>query len=231
MFADPRYTDPDFMQRKDLQDEVHEALDELTEYVRRLVPHHEQEEEMIYHQRCLSMWGYCPIVLSFLRKQKAHLLKKYHKRVQIDKTIALAKSGGGNDLEKWAFVTIGFDDKKYKPEDYLGIMTAGLEKLKKRTFHTEFHAVLEKHRRADDGKIYIHHHIHALMKTEAPKSKILQYCHEIFKNNIAGKNFIDIKTHKDNVGSYAQKLEYIEGNKQESKLECVELDRQWRGSA
>lgn len=101
--------------------------------------------------------------------------------------------------------------------------------LSNRTFHREYYSVLEKYRRADDGNIYIHHHIHILIRTDVPKSKIIQYCMEVMSKHIGKqRNFIDVKQPKDKIGSFEDKLRYIRGQKTAKKMECVELDKKWR---
>jgi len=66
------------------------------------------------------------------------------------------------------------------------------------------------------------------VKCELSKSRIIDRVFATVKKVVKSKNFVDVKGYKDNCGSYAQKLKYINGDKTEHKLECVQKDSIWR---
>lgn len=130
----------------------------------------------------------------------------------------------------WLFITIGFDDKVACPADMKRIIKK-VKQMKGMKWES-FRYVHEKHRKDKDGKIYHHLHTHILARTPYPKSKLLQYlypktCKSFLEPVVAGKNFVDVRTPKDG-DTFSGKLRYIEGDKTESKLECVALDVSWR---
>lgn len=122
--------------------------------------------------------------------------------------------------KKWFFVTIGFDDSIITP---IGVKDA-IDKLDGIKGITVTHMVAEKHRRNPDGELYIHHHIHMLVDTDYPKSKVIQYVFQRVKKYVGSSNFIDVK----NDGDRERYEKYINGEKQTGKLDLVEKDRLWR---
>lgn len=125
---------------------------------------------------------------------------------------------------KWYFITVGYDDSNITVDK---IRSYSLKVANLKYFMDPFY-VNEKFRKNDKGEIYIHHHTHFLVKCELPKTKVIQYVYQAVKKVVASPNFVDVKSYKDKVGSYEQKLAYIQGDKKQEKLECVELDRTWR---
>jgi len=127
---------------------------------------------------------------------------------------------------KWYFITVGYDDK---------IITETLirkysQRIATSAYFDSCEYVNEKFRKDDKGNIYIHHHTHFLVKCDLPKSRLIDRVFATVKKVVQSKNFIDIKGYKDNVGSYDDKLKYIRGDKIESKMECVLMDREWRNT-
>ena len=130
----------------------------------------------------------------------------------------------GEDDFNWYFITVGYDDSNINEEKIRNYS----QKVANSTYFSEVEYVNEKYRKNDDGEIYIHHHTHFLVKSDLPKSRVVDRVFGTVKKVVASKNFVDVKTKRDNVGTYADKLKYIKGDKTQSKLECVALDRQWR---
>lgn len=127
----------------------------------------------------------------------------------------------------WKFITIGYDDKKITVAN-MRIAAQKVFALRKAEY-SFFRYTHEKFRKDDNGKIYEHHHTHFLVKTKLSKSKIIDLIYKTcIKNYICSKNFIDVKQQCDRVGTFEQKLDYINGVKQDSKMNCVEMDRKWR---
>lgn len=130
-----------------------------------------------------------------------------------------------NSNRKFFFLTVGFDDK---------VITVPKIKEAVSRLHdikgvevSEY--VVEKHRRDVDTKqIYIHHHLHAIVYTDFPKSKTVDYIFQKFSGKkfqvVAGKNFIDLKREQP-IENY---IKYIRGDKTEEKLECIKKDKEWR---
>jgi len=146
-------------------------------------------------------------------------------------TEVLKENKFSSETDGWMFITVGYDDKVINP--------LLMKKCVKQIFDikgmkwTEFNYVHEKYRRDEKGNIYEHCHTHILARTPYPsKSKLLQYmfpktCKSKFSAYVSSRNFIDIKTARDG-GTYSQKLLYIQGQKTDTKKECVELDKTWR---
>lgn len=127
----------------------------------------------------------------------------------------------------WMFITIGYDDKIITPSKMLW----AVEKIKKigKMKYTFFRYVHEKFRKDDKGVVYEHHHTHILIRTAAYKSDFIDQAFRFLSPLINGqKNYIDVKLPKDKVGNFTSKLKYVEGDKQQTKLECVALDKIWR---
>lgn len=149
--------------------------------------------------------------------------KQWKDRMDDAKKLVISDLGTKN--EKWYFITVGYDDKTITDEKIIKFSTKVAE-LK--YWEGDIYYVNEKYRKNPNGEIYIHHHTHYLVKTNLTKTKVIQYVYQAVKNGISGQNFIDVKTYKDNLGTYEQKKKYIQGDKIESKMECIELDRKWR---
>lgn len=126
----------------------------------------------------------------------------------------------GNSNRKFFFMTIGFDDSK--------ITISGIKdsicKLKELKDIDLGEYVVEKFRKDDNGKIYTHHHIHCILYTDKPKSKVIQFVYQKLKKYIVSSNFIDLKREQP-IENY---LKYISGDKRDEKLECVQKDNEWR---
>jgi len=122
--------------------------------------------------------------------------------------------------KRWWFVTVGFDDKTITDSR---IKTCHESVIKMDGFIFNKWSI-EKFRKNDDGRIIIHHHIHYLVYSDYPKSKVVQYFFQKCKKYIASKNFIDVK----NDGEFERYEKYLDGHKTETKMECVEMDKQWR---
>lgn len=217
----------EFIVNRNLIPDIDYAVDKTRTFFRKCYVGDELEFKLSILGSPLEMWGPCPAVLLCHEWWQSAAIRDFKRRELFEREIKDLKTSSSQN-KKWMFVTIGFDDKMYSESEYYGIMMDCVQRLQKRKFHTDFQYVIEKHRRDASGQIYVHHHVHILMVTDEAKSKVIQYCFEVFKKHIAGKNFIDVKTEKDRVGTFEDKIRYINGDKQSSKLECVELDRQWR---
>lgn len=146
------------------------------------------------------------------------------------------------DLGQWIFMTVGFDDKT-NIDGYIMLSMArkicnvNLKKGQPLFISGIFN--LEKHRKDEKGKNYIHHHAHFLLNlaehTRPGKiaelvfkvSGLRQYCKE--------QNFIDVKTpnakdYKKRAQPYPVCDNYINGLKSGEKAECVGADILWRQS-
>lgn len=127
--------------------------------------------------------------------------------------------------QSFYFVTLGFDDKELVDEEYVGKLMRKFSKdiYSIKNIETKMH-VVEKHRYDNLGKLYIHHHIHLICESAYPKSKVIQFFYQKFKKYIASTNFVDVRKETDR-----DRFEkYIRGEKQDSKLPLLELDREWR---
>lgn len=125
-----------------------------------------------------------------------------------------------NSNRKFYFMTIGFDDKTIT----VPLIKESISKLKELKDIDLGDFVVEKFRKDDKGNIYIHHHIHAIVYTDKPKSKVIQYVYQKLKKYISSSNFIDLKREQP-VENY---IKYIAGDKRDEKLECIEKDMEWR---
>lgn len=124
--------------------------------------------------------------------------------------------------KNWFLLTVNFNDKVITIPTLIIAHAKVLE-----TAGIEFHGhVIEKFRRNEEnGKIYIHHHIHYLIKTDYAKSKVAQFIFQKVEHyGVDAKHFIDLSIK----GTFETKLKYIQGDKQQSKMECVQLDDAWR---
>lgn len=163
-----------------------------------------------------------PSVNRMMWKQYRHILICAARQADL---VKLVKSHiSGTTGFKWYFITVGYDDANITVDNIrkYSQKVAMLPQFEMPVY------VNEKFRKNDKGEIYIHHHTHFLVKCELSKSKVIQYVYQAVKKVVAGPNFVDVKSYKDNVGSYEQKLAYIQGEKKQEKLECVDLDRTWR---
>lgn len=139
-------------------------------------------------------------------------------------SLALAKDlqivGKSQTKKKYYFVTIGFDDNTIT----IPAIRNTLKRLNEVSGLELDSIVAEKFRKDNNGKIYEHHHIHALYNTDFAKSKVIQYIYQKVQKLVQGKNFIDVK----NEQSFESYKQYILGNKTSTKLECIQLDKIWR---
>lgn len=155
-------------------------------------------------------------------REYRELMILYERRDEIVKRVSRDTAGIGQI--KWYFITIGYDDRFITPS----IMKRMGDIISSKDYFTDVMFVHEKHRRDASGNIYIHHHTHFLVVCNLPKTRIIDRLYATVKKYVSSKNFVDVKSYKDNVGSYEQKVNYIEGNKTHDKMECVKLDDIWR---
>jgi len=139
---------------------------------------------------------------------------------------ALAKEVRSMNIEgfQWYFITVGYDDENItvdKIRKYSGAVATA-------PYFDDVKYVNEKFRKNDKGEIYEHHHTHFLVKCQLSKSRVIDRVYATVKKVTKSKNFVDVKSSKDNCGSYIDKLKYINGEKQYKKMECVEKDIIWR---
>jgi len=139
---------------------------------------------------------------------------------------ALVKEVRAMNIEgfQWYFITVGYDDDNItvdKIRKYSNLVATS-------NYFDDVKYVNEKFRKNDSGEIYIHHHTHFLVKCSLSKSRVVDRVFATVKKVCKSKNFVDVKSSKDGVGSYQDKLKYINGQKTESKMICVEKDIKWR---
>lgn len=148
------------------------------------------------------------------------------KRQAEERRIVMNDLHGVNpEAMKWYFITIGYDDKIVTPH----LINKYCQRVIESNYLTEVRYVNERYRKDLSGNIYIHHHTHILALSELAKSRIIDRVYSTVKTIVGNKSFIDVKGYKDkNVGTYQSYQKYINGDKTESKLECVRLDREWR---
>jgi len=125
-----------------------------------------------------------------------------------------------NGKKNYFFITVGFDDKIIT----IPSIRKCIKSLGEMKDINLYSIVAEKYRKDNEGKIYEHHHIHLLVKTDYPKSKVIQYTFQKVAKFVQGKNFIDVK----NEQTFEHYEKYINGDKKIEKLECVEMDKKWR---
>lgn len=157
-----------------------------------------------------------------LRRIYDEILVRREKR-KLEKLI----SATGVKAAKSFFVTIGLDDKQFTKQNERERILAILSRLTNIKDINVDKYVVEKHRRADNGSIYIHRHIHCKITSDFRKSKIIQYVFQKLNTKanayVSQKNFIDVKPWIEDIHD-----EYLDGNKESKKVECVEMDRKWR---
>jgi len=139
---------------------------------------------------------------------------------------SIAKEVRSMDVDgfPWYFITVGYDDENITVDKIRKFSQA----VATSKYFDDVQLVNEKFRKNDQGEIYIHHHTHFLVKCELSKSRVIDRVFATVKKVVKSKNFVDVKGYKDGCGSYAQKLKYINGDKTEHKLECVQKDILWR---
>lgn len=125
----------------------------------------------------------------------------------------------GDKKRKWFLLTVNFDDKTITIP---GIKDAHSKIKEIKDIQFLAHSI-EKHRRNDLGKIIHHHHIHYVIQTNYPKSKVIQFVHQKLKKYIT-RNYVDVSCN----GTIDTALKYVSGDKQDSKKELVQLDKEWR---
>ena len=163
----------------------------------------------------------------YFRKLSRNIIIFNNKKNQIRKEMTDLIREIGDNTRKWYFTTIGYDDENITIDKIKGYT----KKLLCKEHFRNVELVNEKHRRGEDGKIYIHHHVHILFESDLPKSKIIDRIFDLVNKSVKSKNFIDVKGYKDKDlkgRTYESCLKYIKGDKQKSKTECLELDRNWR---
>lgn len=139
-----------------------------------------------------------------------------HKELEAD-----IKKIQGNKKKNIFLITVNFDDQTVT----VPIMKEAHQKFLQIQTHEYLGHVFEKHRRDEKTKqIYIHHHIHYVVMSDYPKTKVLQFVFQKLKKYVGGINFIDVSKHP----TAETAMKYIDGNKEQSKMECVEKDRSWR---
>ena len=154
---------------------------------------------------------------------------------QIDLKIATATTQSHIALEcdmksirkpkkNWFLVTVGFNDEEIKGREPVILQQAHKKILDIAGMEFLGHSI-EKHRKDKNKKIYIHHHIHYVVKTDYAKSKVIQFFFQkVSKLGVSTKNFIDVSQN----GTIETALKYVSGDKVDEKMECVALDIKWR---
>lgn len=113
------------------------------------------------------------------------------------------------------FVTIGFNHQTWS----VSKCCKAIEKIISMEWIISCKANFELHR--ENGE---HPHIHFLLETKEPKSRILDklFRPKYVKDLVLSKSFIDVKPAQEH------HRKYIELDKQTDKLEYVQKDREWR---
>lgn len=185
-------------------------LDEMMEAVNLITERHEITQHII----SIDKW-----ILYYERAIRG-LVRRFNERALITKKLLSLNT----ENFKWFFITVGYDDKIITPDlirKYsLKVATAS------KFYDVEY--VNERFRKDDAGEIYIHHHTHFLVKTDLPKSRVIDTVYATVKKVVSAKNFVDVVGPRDKKGTYEDKLKYVRGEKTQSKMECVLLDREWR---
>lgn len=131
----------------------------------------------------------------------------------------------GNDICEYMFITIN-PDPKYNLS--VRAMYDKLCKLCKSTRIIEYLFSIEQRGDTDD-KMGHGIHAHILIKHKFPKfCKLQQHFYNAYKTVIGNIKCIDIR-HCKNVSDVRHRISYIRGEKKDdSKIEKVLIDRQWR---
>lgn len=113
------------------------------------------------------------------------------------------------------FVTIGFSHQDWS----IKTCCNAIEKILNMNWVISAKANFELHR--ENG---LHPHVHFVIETNHKKGKIVDciFKSEYIKKIVLKKNFIDVKP------ALESHYKYINLEKQESKLGCVDQDRKWR---
>ena len=157
------------------------------------------------------------IINSFYKLDLKTHLKKDKISVALANDMKVITNG---EKKHYWFVTVNFDDSIITIPDIKRTLVS-LGKIA----NMELRAIVaEKYRKDNTGSIYEHHHIHAVYVTDYPKQKTIQYIFQKVQKLVQSKNFIDVKNEQP-IENY---IKYISGEKQASKLECIELDKNWR---
>jgi len=169
-------------------------------------------------------------------KQK-NKLDDISRQVKID-VENIKKKYSGEGEKKFAFVTVGYDDKKITPAA-MKKMGEQISALSSKNCNFESCVYVHEKFRSSG----IHHHTHFLFTytDNISKSKIKQYIWQIVNNKtvqwVGDPAFIDIKgspdkSTKTRMGSSHRKIEefqkYISGDKIEEKLSYCKKDAEWR---
>jgi len=139
------------------------------------------------------------------------------KKVCADAIKSHIKQAHKNDPSAPVFVTIGFNHQTWNIASCVKV----IETITKHKFIKTIYAVFEYHR--ENG---LHPHVHMLITPSEPitKSKLIEkiWATAGIKKVVLKKSFIDYKIACD------YHHNYILGEKQESKLQYVQQDKEWR---
>lgn len=144
-------------------------------------------------------------------QDKLWCISKFEISKSLDKRIAKMRP---LPSEKW-FVTLGFNHATWNIKDCMKC----INKILDMEWIVSAKANFELHR--ENGE---HPHVHILMKTKEPKSRILDKCFRPLytKKVVLKKNFIDVKP------ALECHYKYINLIKAEEKMKLVEADIIWR---
>lgn len=169
--------------------------------------------------------------------KKKEKLDDISKQVQQD-VINLRKKYCGEGEKKFAFVTVGYDDRKITPAA-MKKMGELISAVSNKNCNFESCVYVHEKFRASG----VHHHTHFLFTytDNISKSRIKQYIWQIVNNKtvqwVGDPAFIDIKgspdkSTKTRIGSAHRKIEefqkYIAGDKIDEKLPFCKKDAEWR---
>lgn len=135
----------------------------------------------------------------------------YNKCSEIKKSVAKVVK----TIPSAYFITIGFNHQTWNVQSAIDV----INKIKSFDWVISFKGVIELH--TENGE---HPHIHMLIDTELPKSKVLEkiWATKGIKKLVLKKNFIDIKK------AEVYHDEYIVGDKDPGKKIYVDQDKIWR---
>lgn len=155
-----------------------------------------------------------------------NLKRNYTKTTLSDMLLDFNKLNANGNQPMYAFITVGWNEQTITPQKMLNV-SQNILNLK--YFKTAI-MVLEKHR--ENG---IHHHTHYLVEfvEKYPVSKVLGWIFQTrgVKELCLNKNFIDYlgpQNGKKPYQLYLDYLKYINGDKQDKKLQFCALDKTWR---